>query len=72
MFLPKCSVCNIKKQKIYQKTRSKQIFKYLRIKKVVPLKDAKGITITNTFQKILKESNSHEAKSERRKTNLAQ
>ena len=25
--------------------------------RVIPLKDKKGITITNTFQKILKESN---------------
>ena len=30
---------------------------------VVPLKDKKGITITNYFQKISKESNNHEAKS---------
>ena len=30
---------------------------------VVPLKDKKGITITNTFQKVLKESNSSKVKS---------
>ena len=31
---------------------------------VIPLKDKKGITITNAFQKILKESNLRGAKSE--------
>ena len=30
---------------------------------VVPLKDKKGITITNTFQKVLEESNSSKVKS---------
>ena len=34
---------------------------------VVPLKDKKGITITNTFQKVLKESNSSKAKSKEHK-----
>ena len=33
---------------------------------VIPLKDKKGITITNAFQKILKESNRRGAKSEGR------
>ena len=30
--------------------------------RVIPLKDKKGITITNTFQKILKESNHKSSK----------
>ena len=36
---------------------------------VITLKDKKGITITNAFQKILKESSSCEAKSKGRKPN---
>ena len=36
---------------------------------VVPLKDKKGISIVNAFQKILKESNRSEAKSKGRKPN---
>ena len=36
---------------------------------VIPLKDKKGTTITNDFQKNLKESNSHEAKFKGRKPN---
>ena len=36
---------------------------------VIPLKDKKGTTITNAFQKILKESNRREAKSKGRKPN---
>ena len=36
---------------------------------VIPLKDKKGITITNTFPKILKESNSREAKFKGSKAN---
>ena len=36
---------------------------------VVPLKDEKGISIANDFQKILKESNRSEAKSKGRKPN---
>ena len=35
----------------------------------VPLKNKKGITIINTFQKILDESNHHVAKLEGRKAN---
>ena len=35
----------------------------------IPLKDKKGNTITNDFQKILKESNRREAKSEGHKPN---
>ena len=38
---------------------------------VIPLKDKKGIAITNAFQKILKESNSRNAKSKGRKPNKA-
>ena len=36
---------------------------------IVPLKDRKGISIVNTFQKILKESDRSEAKSKRRRPN---
>ena len=36
---------------------------------VVPLKDKKGISIVNTFQKILKESDRSEAKSKGSKPN---
>ena len=36
---------------------------------VIPLKDKKDTTITNAFQKILKESNRSEAKSKGRKPN---
>ena len=36
--------------------------------RVVPLKDKKGISIVNGFQKILKESNRIQAKSKGRKT----
>ena len=36
---------------------------------VIPLKDKKGTTITNDFQKNLKESNPHEAKFKGRKPN---
>ena len=36
---------------------------------VIPWKDKKGITITNAFQKILKESNRRRAKSECHKPN---
>ena len=36
---------------------------------VIPLKDKKGATITNDFQKNLKEPNPHEAKFKGRKPN---
>ena len=36
---------------------------------IIPLKERKAITITNAFQKILKESNRREAKFKRRKSN---
>ena len=45
------------------------IYIYSKYACFIPLRDKKGITITNAFQKILKESNRREAKSKGSKPN---